>query len=180
MNLALEEHNINNLNMLKQHSQRVSSLASELGKSLKMNNKLIKHLLIAGKYHDIGKYLIPSDIMFKPDRLTKEEFDTIKKHAGYSYFLMKDLNFNDEICEMIKHHHESYDGTGYPDSLKGKEIPIGARILKICDVFDALTSPRVYRSKMNIVDALKIMEKEVDTFDIIIFSTFKKLLKYLY
>ena len=177
MNPPFQTYNISDLNILKQHSERVGILALKLGKILNINENLINNLLIAGKYHDIGKYLIPMDIIFKPGKLTKEEFKIIKNHSNYAYFLMKDLNFNDNICKIIKYHHENYDGTGYPESLKGKKIPIESRILKICDVFDALTSERVYKHKMDIDEALKIMEEEIATFDVIIFSVFKESLK---
>jgi HD-GYP domain-containing protein (c-di-GMP phosphodiesterase class II) len=179
MDAAIQEEYINNLTELRNHNNRVGFLAFNLAKRLKLDDDLKNDILIAGKYHDIGKNLIPKDILFKPGRLTDSEFEIIKMHPKYSYYLMKDLEFSNNVCDMIKHHHENYDGTGYPDGLKGVNIPVGSRILKICDVFDALTSDRVYRDRLNIVDALQIMNKEIDTFDFDIFSVFKKSLKYI-
>lgn len=166
------------------HSKNVQLLASLLAKLYAEQEDLtnvdfINGLSAGAVLHDIGKILIPEYILQKPDRLTSEEFETVKKHTIFgSQILVQSLMKHPEndvlkfAHEVIRSHHERWDGKGYPDGLKETEIPLVARIVKIADVFDALTSDRYYRKAYSPEDALKIMESDADAFDPEIFALF--------
>ncbi len=133
------------------HSIRVSILAREIGKAMGLNTLELNKLFISGLLHDIGKSKIPSRILNKPNRLSDSEYKIIQKHSIYSeQLILKYTNKNyplDDIAKVVRHHHEDWDGSGYPDNLKSTEIPLLSRILSIADVFDAINNPRVYRKK---------------------------------
>lgn len=105
-------------------------------------------LKTAANLHDIGKIGIPDDVLKKPGRLTKQEFDIIKKHVTIAEDILRPLDAGSEISRIVRHHHEHYDGSGYPDGLRGEEIPMLSRIIAIADAFDAMLSDRPYRSAM--------------------------------
>jgi putative two-component system response regulator len=119
----------------------------------------------ASALHDIGKIAIPDNILLKPGRLTDEEYETIKTHAEIGGDMVKMLLHNDtskyaQYCyEIARHHHERYDGNGYPDKLQGQEIPLSARILAVIDVYDALASKRVYKDTMSHEKAVSIIKE---------------------
>lgn len=130
-------------------------LAKWMGKSIAYQEDIAK----AGLLHDIGKCNIPNEILNKPDTLTEEEFSVMKTHATLGYVLLSHTKtLNREVLKGILHHHERYDGTGYPSKLSGDEIPEYARIVAVVDVFDAMTSNRIYREKMNPFKVLEIMK----------------------
>lgn len=130
------------------HSMGVSVLAVKLGYWLGCSEEERIKLSIAGAYHDIGKMKVDQAIVQKKGRLTDEEFVEMKRHAEYSYEIVKkNSSYDDEILMAIRHHHEKMDGTGYPDGRKGYEISKLARIMTVCDIYHALTSNRVYREK---------------------------------
>ena len=114
--------------------------------SIQKNN-----LIEAAKIHDIGKLLVPRKILNKPDSLTREEFSEIKKHPHHGVLLLNGIS--EDIATSILHHHEKYDGTGYPEGLSGSEIPLGSRIISIFDSLDAMISKRCYSSPISFNDA---------------------------
>ena len=125
---------------------------------MKLSDDEIKNLYIGALLHDIGKIGISEAIINKPDRLTNEEFQEIKTHPSRGAMIIEPAKFLKEKVPLIKYHHERFDGKGYPEGLKGEEIPFGGRILAVSDVFDAITSKRHYRDKMpiqNVIDILK-------------------------
>ena len=112
-------------------------------------------LRAAALLHDIGKLAVPEQILSKPGRLTLEEFEKMKIHPTVGAEILKRVQFPYPVVPVVLSHHEKWDGTGYPNSLRGEEIPIGARILSVVDCFDALTSERPYRRGMSTEDAMK-------------------------
>jgi HD-GYP domain-containing protein (c-di-GMP phosphodiesterase class II) len=165
---------------LAKHGIRVGALSEELSKSLGLDNTMCKMAFISGTYHDIGKYYINPNILYKKDKLNMKEFEYIKRHTtSYSNFFNNN-NINDPmILKAIKHHHENFDGTGYPDKLKGNQIPVLSRIIKICDYYDSVTSKRVYRNIEYTKDeAIDIMIKHINEFDMSILKTFIKLIEH--
>lgn len=129
-----------------EHSQRMADLAIETLRNLG-HTKLseAEDIQLLARVHDIGKVVIPDSILKKPDRLTKEEFEIIKTHTEAGYKIIKNIIDSDKIAEGVYYHHERYDGKGYPLGLKGEEIPLYARIITVCDVFDVMVSGRIYQ-----------------------------------
>lgn len=127
------------------HSMRVCYFCMVLGKELSLEHDEMYDLQMSALFHDIGKIGTPDAVLNKPTRLTEEEFLVMKEHPMQSYNILKGFTIFEEIAKNAKHHHERYDGRGYPDQLKGDEIPLFARIILIADTFDAMTSTRVYR-----------------------------------
>ena len=141
------------------HSRRVGEYACKLAERLGLSPQKVENLKIAAILHDIGKIGIDESILNKPGRLTEEEFDKIKQHPEIGVKIIKDIDFLKGASEIILSHHERYDGTGYPEGRKYKDIILEAQILSIADVFDALTSERPYRNVMTVGEALDIIEK---------------------
>ena len=129
----------------KQHSSRVTRLSLAIAKAMNCTNEEQEILNVAGLLHDIGKIGIRDDILLKPGRLTNEEFDIIKQHPIIGADIMDNLGLWHREKMIVRYHHERFDGTGYPDRLKGSQIPLLARILSIADVYDAIASDRAYR-----------------------------------
>jgi putative two-component system response regulator len=128
------------------HSRRVSWLALKLGGRANLSNRDLEHLQIAAMFHDLGKIGISESILLKPVPLTIEEYSHIQTHPDIGVKILQPMKEFQDILPIVRHHHEHYDGSGYPSGLKGEEIPIGARIIAVADAFDALTTARPYRS----------------------------------
>ncbi|HDH05942.1 MAG TPA: HD-GYP domain-containing protein [Nitrospirae bacterium] len=143
----------------KGHSERVSMYAEQIAKEMLMDADEIKNIRLAGLLHDIGKLGIYDYLLDKPGKLTKEEFNIVKKHPAQGASILKDITQLREIIPFIKYHHEKLDGNGYPNKLKGKKIPLGAKILHVADSFDSMTSDRPYRPAPGIEYALSELEK---------------------
>lgn len=141
------------------HSQRVTEYALSAAISLQMSKEELEILEYAGILHDIGKIGIPDGILSKPGSLTPEEWAIIRQHPVIGANIMEDVPFLEESKNLSLHHHERYDGTGYPDGLVGNGIPLGARLLAVADSFDSMTTDRAYRTAMNIDDALNELRK---------------------
>lgn len=141
------------------HCVNVSVLSLMMGIALGYDRMKLRELGTGTLLHDIGKVCIPDSILKKPGKLTKDEFDEIKRHTIYGYQMLKESgNISGYSCYIALCHHERPDGKGYPFGLKGDNIHQLARITAICDVYDALTSDRVYRSKMKIPDAVEYLK----------------------
>jgi putative nucleotidyltransferase with HDIG domain len=158
------------------HGIEVSRLAGILAKELKLSPAMCHDIEVAGMLHDIGK-LRSSTYLYggEEDTLNVEKMRYVRMHANLGYEVVKREGYPDRVCEMILHHHENYDGTGYPDNLVGEDIPLGARILRVCDVFVALTSDRPYRKAFDSKTAVELLIEEVRHFDMKIFLTFQSI-----
>ena len=132
------------------HSDRVSEYSVLIGEKLGLSEEQIKTLRIGGLFHDIGKIGIPDSILLKPAKLTDDEYSQIKNHPSIGAHILGSAVIFKDIIPIVKHHHERYDGTGYPSKLKGEEIPYMARIAAVADTFDAMTSRRSYRGPIDI------------------------------
>ena len=141
----------------EQHSNRVTRIAIALCQAMGGSEEEQDILNVAGQLHDIGKIGIRDDILLKPGRLTEEEFRIIKEHPVIGANIVERLGLWDREKNIIKCHHERFDGTGYPDGLAGENIPILGRILSVADVYDAIASDRAYRMKMEESKILQIM-----------------------
>lgn len=161
------------------HSERVSNLSIQIGKRLGYSQEKLSKLQLGCYLHDIGKVGVPKEILHKPATLTKEEFEQIKLHPTLGAEIISQINIFNELIEGVKHHHENYDGTGYPQGLKGEQIPEIARIISVADAFDAMTSDRPYRLAMKENDALKILFKNRGTqFDPMLVDVFLEIKNY--
>ncbi|WP_159431513.1 HD-GYP domain-containing protein [Caldanaerovirga acetigignens] len=143
----------------KGHSERVAKLAVAIAEELKMDNDLISNLHYAALLHDIGKIGIPEPILNKPCKLSEEEFAKIKVHPELGANIVKKVDFLLQASFFIRYHHERLSGSGYPEGLKGEEIPLGAQIIAVADVFDALTTDRPYRGAMTVEEAICEIEQ---------------------
>jgi diguanylate cyclase (GGDEF)-like protein len=148
------------------HSETVSALAAAIGAELGLDEAAVDQLALAGLLHDIGKIGIPDSLLQAPRALTPAEFETIKAHPALGYSLLEGLGIA-PIDEWILHHHENWDGTGYPDKLAGEEIPLGARIIRVADAFEAMTANRPYRAAQSVQYALDELRTNAGTqFDV--------------
>ncbi len=130
------------------HSLRVTLYSLMLARQINMNDAALEDLEVAGLLHDIGKISIPQSVLCKPDRLTDEEFKIMKSHCESGEQMLKNIKKLASVAQMLKTHHERWDGRGYPSGLKGTEIPLFARIIAIADTYDAMTSTRPYRKAL--------------------------------
>ena len=143
------------------HIRRVQTWAVGLGKALGVTEPdQVKAIEAAALLHDVGKLAIPEHILNKPGRLTASEFESIKKHASIGADILSAVQFPYPVVPIVRHHHEHWDGTGYPDRLAGADIPIGARILSVVDCFDALTSDRPYRRALSNGRAIEMLQEQ--------------------
>lgn len=162
----------------KGHSDRVSSLSLLLAREVGLRGGKLKTIVAAALLHDLGKIKIDDHVLKKAGKLTDDEFREIKKHPEYGVELLRGKDFPWDIKPLILGHHEKIDGKGYPQGLKGEDIPLGARIICIADVFDALTSDRVYRTAYNTEKALHIMESDAGTaFDAVLLGRFTDMVR---
>jgi len=156
------------------HIRRVQRFALGLASKVGVQDKLqLQALEAAALLHDMGKIAVPEHILNKPSKLTAGEFEKMKLHASIGADILSSIRFPYPVVPIVRHHHENWDGTGYPDGLRGTEIPLGARILAVVDCFDALTSDRPYRPRLPDPDAIAIlMERRGTMYDPLIVDTF--------
>jgi len=160
------------------HSQRVSALSAAIARELHLPRGQINKLKLAGLLHDIGKIGVQESVLNKAGRLTKEEFELVKRHPEIGEHILSPIVDSAEILEAVRNHHEHYDGQGYPDGLQKDEIPLGARILAISDAYEAMTSERPYRKSMSADDARHEIERNKGAqFDPKIADTFTRIEK---
>ncbi len=156
---SLEEHDPST----GRHSRRVAQLAVRVGERMGLGPDRVRRLAVAGLVHDIGKLHIPSEILNKPGKLTDEEYAEIKTHPGRGADLLRRLGGFAEEVGIVAAHHERFTGGGYPNDLSGEQIPLEARILTVCDVYDALTEDRPYREAWTQERALQLIRDETGT-----------------
>jgi putative nucleotidyltransferase with HDIG domain len=160
----------------QQHSSRVTNLAIKLGREMGCTPEELEILSCAGQLHDIGKIGIRDEILLKPGKLTDSEFEVIKSHPVIGADIISQLGMWEQELRIVRSHHERFDGSGYPDGLKGDEIPRLARILSVCDAYDAMASNRVYRKKMEPEKIIGILHQCAGTqFDPEMVAVFVKL-----
>lgn len=143
----------------KNHSNRVSAYSVLIGKYLGLSNSQLDLLRVGGLFHDIGKTSIPDNILFKNDKLTDDEYSKMKTHSSIGADLLSSNVIFKNLIPIVEHHHERYDGTGYPSKLAGENIPYLARITSVSDTFDAMTSKRSYRDPLPLDVAIEEIEK---------------------
>ena len=137
------------------HTERVAHYCELIAKEMGIENGRIEKLYKAATLHDIGKIATPDSVLLKPGKLTKLDYDLIKLHAYAGFEMLSKIEMYKELAVIIHHHHEKHDGSGYPDGLKGEEIPLLSRIISIGDAFDAMTTNRIYKARKEIPDAIE-------------------------
>lgn len=145
--------------MLYNHCLRVANYAARLASVLGLMKEQQKVIYCAGLLHDIGKIMVEKSILYKPSALTVQERRIVEKHARWGELILYNVYFLKPVLPVVLHHHERFDGTGYPSKLQGDKIPFGARILSVADAFDAMTSPRTYRKTLAYKDALQELRR---------------------
>jgi len=143
----------------EEHSHRVSLICEALGEALGLDRRDITDLKVVGLLHDIGKIAISDNILSKPDKLTRAEYDEIKRHSEIGYRILSSSNDLSDLADAVLHHHERWDGLGYPKGISGEDIPLMARIITVADAFVAMVSQRSYRDAMPINKALEELKR---------------------
>ncbi len=143
----------------KGHSDRVAEYSTLIGKKLGLCDEDIKRLHLGGLFHDVGKIGVPDNILLKTDKLSDDEYSEIKNHPTIGAHILSTASIFQDIIPIVKYHHEKYDGNGYPERLKGEEIPYLARITAVADAFDAMASKRVYRDSFPLSKIIEEFEE---------------------
>ena len=163
------------------HSDRVAEYSVLIGEKLGLSEEDLRTLRIGGLFHDIGKIGIPDSILLKESKLSDDEYSQIKNHPTIGAHILQNATIFQDILPIVKHHHERYDGNGYPSRLKGEEIPYFARIAAVADTFDAMTSKRTYRNAIPIEEVKEEIKRcEGTQFDPSIAETFLEILNTQY
>lgn len=155
------------------HGLEVSNLAVMISRELGKSEQFCEKIELAGILHDIGKLKL-TKYLYSEEGLLVEQMKYVRQHSAQSREVILDAGYDKEIADAVYHHHENYDGSGYPDNLRGEAIPEMARILRVCDVYIALTSNRSYRKAFEPKSALEIMIDEVADYDMGIFLAFQR------
>ncbi|MDO4445862.1 MAG: HD domain-containing protein [Bacillota bacterium] len=155
------------------HGMRVSNLAYGVAKELGMSQEFCQDMAVAGMLHDIGKELVSSELEKEEERLLVEEIHYVRLHPQAGYEILKKRGYSQRVLETVRYHHENMDGSGYPENLAGEGIPLGARIVRVCDVYAALTSDRPYRTAFDKKTAVELMIESVKDFDVKVFLAFQ-------
>lgn len=164
-----------NLESELRHGMDVSNLAYDVAKELSLPESVCHDLAMAGMLHDIGKLKLTGYIDGQEQNpLVIEELKYVRMHSALGYEVLKNQGYSEFILESILYHHENYDGTGYPTNKAGEEIPLGARILRVCDVFAALRSNRPYRQAFDVETTMELMIEEIKNFDMQVFLAFQR------
>jgi HD-GYP domain-containing protein (c-di-GMP phosphodiesterase class II) len=144
------------------HCERLAFISLALGMAMGLERAQLMTLYRGGFLHDVGKVGIPDSILFKPGKLTQDEWQTMCSHTVRGEEICRPLGSLAPVLPLIRHHHERWDGSGYPDGLRGEQIPLAARVLQIADIYDALVSPRPYKPAFTSEHALKVIRQETD------------------
>jgi putative two-component system response regulator len=144
------------------HCQRLAFISVTLGMAMRLDQVCLLALYRGGYLHDVGKVGIPDSILFKPAGLTAEEWVIMRSHSTRGEEICKHLQSMRNVLPIIRHHHERWDGTGYPDGLRREQIPLLARVLQIADIYDALTSPRPYKRAFEPKEAVRTIQQEAE------------------
>ena len=144
------------------HCERLAASGVALGVAMRLDSASLLSLYVGGHLHDIGKVGIPDSILFKPGKLTGPEWEIMRAHPVLGEEICRPVKALCGVLPLIRHHHERWDGSGYPDGLRGSEIPLLARVLQTVDIYDALTNPRPYKHAYSSVRALEILQEETD------------------
>jgi putative two-component system response regulator len=162
------------------HCERLAGYSTRLGQQLGLSEEHITALRRAGIVHDVGKIAVPDAILLKPGRLTEDEWKIVREHPVVGERICAPLKSFRLVLPIIRHHHEKFDGSGYPDGLRGEVIPVTARVMQVVDVFDALTTDRPYKKAFSTADALQTMKEEVGKgwWDPHIFAQFDQLVRH--
>ena len=142
------------------HSTRLAEWAVRIGRDLGLDDDCLRDLEAAAILHDIGKIGVPDAILRKPAKLTDAEYAVIKKHPEYGWAVLRAVPGFERVSLFVLHHHEAFDGKGYPAGLRGDEIPIGSRIVAVMDSFDAMVSSRPYRKGLPLEEAIRRLEAD--------------------
>ena len=142
------------------HCERLAQLCVGLGERLGLDPEHITALRRGGYLHDLGKIGIPDEVLLKPGKLTPDEWTVMKRHVDIGVEICSPLRSLNPVLPLIRHHHERFDGSGYPDGLSGEEIPLLARVFQVVDVYDALTVDRCYREAMTVEEAVAVVRDE--------------------
>ncbi|WP_448536001.1 HD domain-containing phosphohydrolase [Pseudothermotoga sp.] len=160
------------------HSETVKNYAVKMAIKLDLDERWVRLISCAALLHDLGKLAIPSTILNKPGKLSPEELQLVKQHPAIAAEIIRHIKGLEEVAEIVRHHHERWDGKGYPDGLSGEEIPLGARILCVADAFEAMTSNRPYRKAMSISEAVsELINNAGKQFDPNLVQIFLEILK---
>ena len=144
------------------HCERLAYSAVALGVAMRLDSASLLSLYVGGYVHDVGKVGVPDSVLFKPGKLTPEEWEIMRAHPVRGEEICRPLKSLRPVLPLIRHHHERWDGSGYPDGLRGTEIPLLARVLQVVDIYDALTHPRPYKHAYSTVHALETLQEETD------------------
>ncbi|MGN0513946.1 MAG: HD-GYP domain-containing protein [Lachnospiraceae bacterium] len=159
------------------HGIMVANLTYLIAREMKLDEDICHDVAVAGLVHDIGKLKLSPYLYGRNEgSLAVEEMKYMRMHSKISYDILKNYDFSERTLDTVLHHHECFDGSGYPDNLKGADIPIGARVLKVADTFAALISDRPYRKAFSYEMAMEIMIDEVKNFDMEVFITFQRVI----
>lgn len=158
------------------HSERVATLAARMGRTLRLKDEDIGALVKAGRLHDVGKIGISDAVLLKPGPLTPEEKKEVERHPVVGEEICRPLHFAGPVLDVIRHHHERVDGSGYPDGLSGKQVGALIRILGLVDAFDAMVSERLYRSAMKMDEAMRILKESRKQWDRDVLQAFESVL----
>ena len=157
------------------HGVVVSNLAYAVAVEMGLDEEFCYQMAIAGMLHDIGKLKLTGYINGQErDPLLIEELKYVRMHSSLGYEELKDQGYSDIVLQSILYHHENYDGSGYPSNLRGDSIPLGARILRVCDVYAALSSDRPYRRAFDVSTVIELMIDEIKNFDMEVFLAFQR------
>ncbi len=143
----------------RRHSDHVAFYAEHIARHVGASEGMIESVRLAGLLHEIGKIAVPDTILTKPGRLSREEFDLIRLHPQVGAEIIENITLMKSEAYMIRHHHENWDGSGYPDGLAGEDIPLGSRILNIADSIDAMLMPRTYKDAYPVERVLEELER---------------------
>jgi putative two-component system response regulator len=144
------------------HCERIAFIGVSLGIAMGLEQVSLLALYRGGYLHDVGKVGIPDSILFKPGTLTAEEWVVMRSHSSRGEEICRPLQSMTDVLPIIRHHHERWDGTGYPDGLRGGQIPLLARVLQMADIYDALTNPRPYKPAFTPEVALRTIREETE------------------